>query len=522
MKAIKFITALLFLVSNLLTHSSIIFIPSDYSSIQQGIDAAETGDTIIIDPGEYFEHLILNEKNLIIGSRFLMTNDSNFISQTIINGNGTGRGISISNTDIPTRITGLTFTNCSSSSGAAIFINQSQIAIDNIRIIGNITYCEPAGYSNGGGISIYNSTVHLEQFLIQSNEAYCITPPINPSGGALYAMNSSIILQNGRISNNQAYLGGGIYLSDCISSIHSVEFNQNFAPYPGGAICSFNSSIEIGGSRFSKNTAPGSVIYSEGINPVLINNSLFDNNSGNVIQAGDTLKIINCTFVDNSETSCIRCYQNCILYVMNSIFWDDNIAEIEFSSLNNTAFVGYNDIQAGMSGIIGNANVTFFGPVYDFSPGLITESGYYLSDSSNCIGAGIDTLNTFPFLAAPNVDFNNNIRPYPIGSMPDLGAYENELANPLTGLEETSNLSSDVNVYPNPAIDIITLTTIKSNKIQSIRIIEPLGKIVMERSFKPNPVQSYTIKTTELGIKGLVLIEVNLEIEKVIKRAIIY
>ena len=56
MQKVIFIALLSFSFSN------IIYIPDDYPTIQEGIDASTTGDSIIVADGEYFENLYLNKE----------------------------------------------------------------------------------------------------------------------------------------------------------------------------------------------------------------------------------------------------------------------------------------------------------------------------------------------------------------------------------------------------------------------------------------------------------------------------
>ncbi len=65
----------------------IIHVPGDYPTIQQAIDAAQNGDTVLVADGLYYENInFLGKKPLMVASDFLMNGDTNHIVNTIING----------------------------------------------------------------------------------------------------------------------------------------------------------------------------------------------------------------------------------------------------------------------------------------------------------------------------------------------------------------------------------------------------------------------------------------------------
>ena len=47
-------------------HSTIINIPGDYPTIQEGIDNSVNGDTVLVSAGTYSENITYNGKNILI------------------------------------------------------------------------------------------------------------------------------------------------------------------------------------------------------------------------------------------------------------------------------------------------------------------------------------------------------------------------------------------------------------------------------------------------------------------------
>lgn len=61
-------------------------VPAALPTIQEAINAASSGDTIVVYPGTYYENILFRGKNVVVTSRFYETGDLAFIRQTIING----------------------------------------------------------------------------------------------------------------------------------------------------------------------------------------------------------------------------------------------------------------------------------------------------------------------------------------------------------------------------------------------------------------------------------------------------
>ena len=118
----------------------------DFTTITAAVIAANNGNTIIVHPGTYSESIDYGGKNIILGSLYLSTNDTSYISSTIIDGTGkTTQGVRFNNGESSSaKLVGFTITN----------FKLKDIASD-----------------RGGGIRIINSSPTLENLIITNNSA---------------------------------------------------------------------------------------------------------------------------------------------------------------------------------------------------------------------------------------------------------------------------------------------------------------------------------------------------------------
>jgi len=227
-------------------------VPSDFSSIQAGINGASNGDTVLVAAGTYVENINFNGKNIVIGSLILTTGDTSYISQTIIDGNQAGSVVTFgSGEDTTAVLQGFTVTGGNSYDGGGIYCSSSSPVIADNIITGNVSE------TYGGGISCnYSAPIIINNTITLNSSSY--------GGGISFDRYTSSVITGNNITNNNAVEGGGISCSVFSSpSITNNTISENSADTKGGGIyCYYNSSATITNTIIWNNTASlGSDIY---------------------------------------------------------------------------------------------------------------------------------------------------------------------------------------------------------------------------------------------------------------------
>jgi hypothetical protein len=344
------------------------------------------------------------------------------------------------------------------------------------------------------------------------------------SGGAILMWNfGKAVIANCLIDHNISTGdyhncgGGGICLFvNASPKILNNTLSNNIASDGGAIGCLTNSRPVISGNIISGNRA----YYGAGMgimnsNPLIINNVIIHNESymsdgGIAVNVNCSPLIINNTIAYNRSSvgGGIGCWGSNPI-VINTILYGNSAedgVQVNFATEDSDPIFLYCDIEGGREQFGGpGAGDNYTGRFeYNISsnPCFVdtTTDNFHLSDSSRCIGAGKDSLMIGSILCcAPRCDYEGCLRPSPKGSKPDIGAFENSLGSPLTGIIEVLNqLPKEFQLfqnYPNPFNPTTTIQySIPKKSYIILKVFDILGKEVATLISEEKTVGNYEVE----------------------------
>jgi len=217
-------------------NAQVINVPQDFPTIQGAIDVSQSGDTILVANGEYFENINFRNKNIVVCSNYVYGHNNEDIYNTIINGS------------VPVH----------PDTASCVIIAGSQ---DSTTVIQGFTLTGGMGtlwedehspgsfYTEGGGILIQYSAPSIKNNIITGNFATNVpSGAVSAGGGAIRCGDGNPHLYNNIISHNQGKYGAGLVLnySGAVIKNNVFAFNTGGQSYGGGGLwCLSNGSAPI-------------------------------------------------------------------------------------------------------------------------------------------------------------------------------------------------------------------------------------------------------------------------------------
>lgn len=358
----------------------VIRVPVDYPTIQEAIDAAVSGNTVLVADGTYTGP---DNKDLDLRTKAITIRSENGPEKCIIDCETSGRGFYFPHLYSPLK-------------GVAA-IDGFTIRNGNVIDQGGAIYCGD------------NFSPRIINCIMTNNSAN--------DGGAIYcSYGTSPVILNCTITNNSAFIGGAIRCNGSTATITGCTITNNSAIRHAGAICCWEGAhATIRNCLISDNTVSGAYDWGSG---------------GGIYCNSSSPTIINCTISNNTSANTgsgsyrgggIHCENNSNPTLNNTILWDNTATdggnEIYTADGASSVTLSYCDYANGFMDVQG-IGMIIPDNCMNVDPQFVDAAAqdYHLRRASPCIDAGDDSVVTW----SEDLDGRRRIWDPDV----DIGAYE--------------------------------------------------------------------------------------------------
>lgn len=477
---------------SLSSDSSIIYLNSE-SNIQDAIDSAKAGDTIVLNGTFKIKDTInVNKAIKINGSDEGATISKDSISKlSLFNVNA-----------VNVVLNNLKFYSGKNTFAGAILWNGNYGTINNCEFIDNIA----TGSSGGGAIVLTGDNCNINNCVFNTNKA--IT---EASAGAIYVKSDFCQLVNCTFKNNEAIFDGGALVLEGESCIISnCTFERNEANYGnGGAILVTGDKNRILKSIFRENkvsnadninSTGGGAIFCDSSNFLINNCSFYDNvvingRGGAIVLLGDFNQVRSSRFFANTALT------GRDIYGTPGSYLDYNFFSIRYDEDEEVSVYGcgaeiINQNTFNRTKV--DSSVTFFSSmIFDYgatgSINLITDGCFVEEKNIRVLNHNAKITLVNNTLTVSGLDVGNYI--LRVTTTPD---------------ENHTKIDKDLNITVQKATAVITASKItvalKSGASWSIKLVnsktnKPIsGMVLTLKIYTGNKYITTTVRTNSNGI----------------------
>lgn len=387
-----------FFLSLGLSHGADIYVPDDQPTIQDAINTAVDGDSVIVRSGTYVENIDFLGKAVTVQSE-------NGPDVTTIDGGRTASVVTFGNGEGPDSVLdGFTITN---GQGSGF----------------------PPGNESGGGIYCESSSPVIKNSTIKDNEA------TGHGGGVCCCLSASPTVMECTISDNECtHYGGGVYHDGTSRSlVNACEVKGNFASFGGGLYGGSEAETANCVILGNQASAYGGGIHA-GYGSVITNNVIamnFASSGGGVFGGEGPETIVNNTIFGNTASAtgggigCDNNFQSTVTDIRNSILWGNSAPMGKELYVRehpvDSADIDSCDIEGGMSSVhVEPGSYLNIGVLINADPLFVDRAvnDFHITYDSPCRSAGDRNA---PGL--PDTDFEGDPRTG-LFAFPDIGADE--------------------------------------------------------------------------------------------------
>ncbi|MBI4977641.1 MAG: right-handed parallel beta-helix repeat-containing protein [Spirochaetes bacterium] len=308
-----------------------------YGSLQEAVDAAQSGQTVVMFAGSISEQLVItNKTNITLAGLAWITNNDN--TKAVLNGtalSGMTHGIHVTNS-VNVRILGFSIANYTNG----IYVSAN---VSNCVIQSNFIFSNGVGYTTG-----YAAGIHLYQPTVVSNLI---------AGNTLWQNRSGIIMSNVSMNAVRSNVISSNTYQGIVAAINYVTDARSNNSFIANTICS--------------NGDNGILFRGNWISNTIISNLIFNNTGSGIYVDGFRLGDVAFNEIFSNTASGVN-YQSGGAAMDSSVFRMNHVyrnTQYGFSILSETA-----DTNSIISNLI-----------HDNSTGVYIQSGDYTAIASNVI-----------------------------------------------------------------------------------------------------------------------------------------